>query len=124
MEGETDADGGREIAGEGEELEEAAEETKTGPLVAREADEVVLMVLFLGSTGVEELMEEAGPRVEPELTGLAASGEGGLLDWINPLAALLSRARACEIESRDGAPPKSSSRESDRQIGSEGEGGR
>lgn len=124
MEGETDTDGGREIAGEGEELEEAVEETKIGPPVAGEADEVVLMVLFLGSTGVEELMEEAGPRVGPELTGLVASGEGGLLDWINPLAALLSRARACEMESRDGTPPKSSSRESDRQMGSEGEGGR
>lgn len=100
------------------------EETKIGPVPAGEADAVVLMVLFLGSTGVEELVEEAGPSVEPEITGLEASGEGGLLDWIKPLAALLSRARACEMESRDGAPPKSSSRESERQMGSEGEGAR
>lgn len=100
------------------------EETKIGPPLAGEADTVVLMVLFLGSTGVVALIEEAGPSAGPGLTGLAASGEGGLLDWINPLAALLSRARACEIESRDGAPPKSSSRESDRQMGSEGEGAR
>lgn len=124
MEGETDTDGVREIAEEGEELEDEAEETKTGPAVAGEADAVVLMVLFLGSTGVEELIEEAGPSVVPELTVLTVSGEGGLLDWINPLAALLSRASACEMASRDGAPPKSSSRESDRQMGSEGEGGR
>lgn len=104
---------------EGEELE-GAEETKTGPPLAGEADAVVLMVLFLGSTGVE-----AGPSVELRICmGLAASGEGGLLDWINPLAALLSKAKACEMESKDGAPPKSSSRESDRQMGSEGEGGR
>lgn len=122
MEGEMDTDGGREIAGEGE--LEAVAETKTGPPLAGETDAVVLIVLFLGSTGVEAQMEGAGPSVEPELMGLTASGEGGLLDWINPLAALLSRARACEIESREGAPPKSSSRESDRQMGSKGEGGR
>lgn len=118
-----DTDGGREITGEGQALEETGE-AKIGPPVTGRADTVVLGVLFLGSTGVEEFMEEAGPSVEPELTGLAPSGEGGLLDWINPLAALLSKARACEIESRDGAPPKSSSRESERQMGSEGEGGR
>lgn len=121
-EGVTDTTGGREMAGEGEELEEA-EDTKIGPPPAGEAEAVVLMVIFLGSTGVEALMEAAGQSVEPEFAGLA-SGEGGLLDWINPLAALLSKARACEMESSDGAPPKSSSRESERQIGSEGEGGR
>lgn len=121
MEGDTDTDEGRAIAGEGDELAEEEEETKMGPPVAGEAEAVVLMVIFLGSTGVEELTEEVGPRAMPEVTGLAGSGEGGLLDWINPLAALLSRARACEIESRDGAPPRSSSRESDRQMG---EGGR
>lgn len=119
MVGETDTVKGREIAGE--QLEE--DETKIGPVLAGEAEAVVLIVLFLGSTGVE-LMEEVGPSIETEIMGLAASGEGGLLDWINPLAALLSRARAWEMESRDGAPPKSSSRESERQIGSEGEGGR
>lgn len=121
-EGVTDTANGRETAGEGEELEEA-EETKIGPPPAGEAEAVLLIVIFLGSTGVEVLMEEAGPSIEPELAGLA-SGEGGLLDWIKPLAALLSRARACEMESSDGAPPKSSSSESERQIGSEGEGGR
>ena len=37
--------------------------------------------------------------------------------WMRPLAALLSRASAWEMESRDGVA-RSSSRESDRQMGS------
>lgn len=46
-------------------------------------------------------------------------GDKGLSDGPRPLDALLSRARAWEMESRDGAV-RSSSRESDRQMGSEG----
>lgn len=47
-------------------------------------------------------------------------GERGLSKETRPLEALLNRASAWEMESRDGAV-KSSSRESDRQMGSEGE---
>lgn len=45
-------------------------------------------------------------------------GDKGLSEGPRPLDALLRRARAWEIESRDGAV-RSSSRESDRQMGSE-----
>lgn len=47
-------------------------------------------------------------------------GDRGLSEAPRPLDALLRRARACEMESREGAV-RSSSRESDRQMGSEGE---
>lgn len=47
-------------------------------------------------------------------------GDRGLSEGPRPFEALLSRARAWEIESREGAV-RSSSRESDRQMGSEGE---
>lgn len=45
-------------------------------------------------------------------------GDKGLSEGPRPLDALLRRARAWEMESRDGAV-RSSSRESDRQMGSE-----
>ena len=55
--------------------------------------------------------------------GLAAvlgpSGDGGLSPWARPLAALPRIARACEMESREGAV-RSSSRES-RHMGSDGD---
>lgn len=44
-------------------------------------------------------------------------GDGASL-WMRSLAALLSSARACEMESSDGVA-RSSSRESDRQMGSD-----
>lgn len=47
-------------------------------------------------------------------------GDKGLSEGPRPLDALLRRARAWEMESREGAV-RSSSRESDRQMGSEGE---
>lgn len=47
-------------------------------------------------------------------------GDKGLSEKPRPLDALLSRARAWEIESREGAV-RSSSSESDRQMGSGGE---
>ena len=50
----------------------------------------------------------------------SGGGDKGLSAGPRPLDALLRRARAWEIESREGAV-KSSSRESDRQMGSEGE---
>lgn len=46
-------------------------------------------------------------------------GDKGLSEGPEPLDALLRRARAWEMESREGAV-RSSSRESDRQMGSEG----
>lgn len=49
-------------------------------------------------------------------------GDRGLSAVPRPLAALLRRASACEMESSDGAL-RSSSRESDRQISSDGDGG-
>lgn len=52
-------------------------------------------------------------------------GDSGLSAGLRPLEALLRSASACEMESRDGAV-RSSSRESDRQMSSDGEetGGR
>lgn len=47
-------------------------------------------------------------------------GDKGLSEGPKPLDALLRRANAWEMESREGAV-RSSSRESDRQMGSEGE---
>lgn len=47
-------------------------------------------------------------------------GDKGLSEGPRPLEALLRRAKAWEMESREGAV-RSSSRESDRQMGSEGE---
>lgn len=47
-------------------------------------------------------------------------GDKGLSEGPRPFDALLRRARAWEMESREGAV-RSSSRESDRQMGSEGE---
>lgn len=47
-------------------------------------------------------------------------GDKGLSEGPKPLDTLLRRARAWEMESREGAV-RSSSRESDRQMGSEGE---
>lgn len=47
-------------------------------------------------------------------------GDKGLSMGPRPLEALLRRAKAWEIESKEGAV-RSSSRESDRQMGSEGE---
>lgn len=75
--------------------------------------------------------EDAGRGTDGEPTEGAAffPGGGGLGEagrsWISPLAALLSRARAWEMESGDGGG-RSSSGESDRQMvsGGEGAGGR
>lgn len=50
----------------------------------------------------------------------SGGGDKGLS--VGPLDALLRRARACEMESREGAV-RSSSRESDKQMGSEEERG-
>lgn len=50
----------------------------------------------------------------------SGGGDRGLSARPRPLDALLRRAKAWEMESRDGAV-RSSSRESDRQMGSEGE---
>lgn len=47
-------------------------------------------------------------------------GDKGLSEGPRPLDALLRRARAWEMESREGAV-RSSSRESDKQMGSDGE---
>lgn len=47
-------------------------------------------------------------------------GDKGLSEGPRPLEALLRRAKAWEMESREGAV-RSSSSESDRQMGSEGE---
>lgn len=47
-------------------------------------------------------------------------GDKGLSEGPRPLEALLRRAKAWEMESREGAV-RSSSRESDRQMGSEGD---
>lgn len=55
-----------------------------------------------------------------EGVGLAPAVDGGMSDWTRPLAALLSMARAWEMESSEGAV-RSSSRESDRQMGSGGD---
>lgn len=49
----------------------------------------------------------------------SGGGDKGLSEKPKPLDALLRRARAWEMESRDGAV-RSSSRESDRQMGSDG----
>lgn len=52
---------------------------------------------------------------------LGPSGEGGLSPWASPLAAFPRMAKACEMESKEGAV-RSSSRES-RHMGSAGDGG-
>lgn len=71
------------------------------------------MVLFLCFWRRGEAWREDGAV-------LGLSGEGGLSPWIRPLAALLRRARAWEMESWAGAV-SSSSRESSRQMVSAGD---